>query len=74
MSKLTIPDLSMRDLKMMAKKHKSNKGMINKIQVHTTKERVLLLCRDEPTHKNIDILRSAWIKVEGIWFELMINK
>lgn len=74
MPKLTIPDLSLHDLEKIAKTHKCEKNFVNKIQVVTTKERVLNICRDEPTRKNIDIIRSASIKVDGIWFELLINK
>ena len=74
MPKLTIPDLNIHDLEKIAKTHKSEKNFVNKIQIYTTRERVLNICRDEPTLKNIDIIRSASIKVDGIWFELMINK
>lgn len=69
----TKQDLTLNDLKEIARIESKKKGLVNRIQINTTKESILKICRDEATHSKIDIIRSASIQVSGVWFEL-INK
>lgn len=66
-----LRDLSIKDLERISSFHSKEKNLVDKIQVKTTKDRILLICRDEPTHANIDVIRSASIQVNGVWFELI---
>lgn len=66
-----ILDLTLKDLEKIADFQDSDKQNIKKIQIITTKERILHICRDQPTHLHIDSIRSASIKIKGIWFELI---
>lgn len=69
-----LRDLSMRDLEKIASYHAREKKLVYRIQLKTTKERILIICRDEPTHTHIDKIRSASIYVDGVWFELIKSK
>lgn len=69
-----LRDLSTKDLEKIASFHSKEREFVNRIQLKTTKERILRICKDEPTRKNIDIIHSASIKIDGVWFELIISK
>lgn len=66
-----ILDLTLKDLEKIADLQDSEKESIDRIQIITTKEKILNICRDQPTHLHINSIRSARIKIKGIWFELI---
>lgn len=71
MNKGTPPEITNADLFEMATRlRKFSEGLI-KVQVRTRKQDILRICKDEPTHKNIDFINSASIYVKGIRFELI---
>lgn len=70
----TIKNLTREDLVEIAMQNKKGKSLVDRIQIMTTKQCILKICRDEPTHKNIDIIRSASIQVKGVWFELIASE
>lgn len=69
-----LRDLSTKDLEEISSFHSKEKKFVDRIQLKTTKERILHICKDEPTHKNIDIIHSASININGVWFELIKSK
>lgn len=69
-----LRDLTTKDLERIAKLHSKEASFIDKIELKTTKERILHICRDETTHNYIDLIRSASICVNGVWFELIKTK
>lgn len=71
MSKGTPPEITHGDLIEMATRlRKFSEGLI-KVQVRTRKIDILRICKDEATHKSIDVIHSASIDVKGIRFQLI---
>lgn len=68
--------ITSKDLEAIAwelKKERSKDAII-KVQVNATANDILRICRDEPTHKHIDTIRSATIDIHGVRFELVKSK
>lgn len=73
MGKLTNKDLSYLDLEIIAKGLKRQSEGIIKVKIHALKKDIVNICKDEETIKNINIIHSATIDIEGIRFELVVD-
>lgn len=73
MGKLTNKNLSYLDLEIIAKGLKKQSDGIIKVKIHAFKKDIVNICKDEATIKNINIIHSATIDVEGIRFELVVD-
>lgn len=74
MGKLSNKELTLYDLREIATRMRKFEPDIKKIVVHASKMDVLKICRDEQTHKHIDVIRSASIDIDNIRFELILTK
>lgn len=73
MGKLTNKNLSHLDLEIIAKGLKRQSDGIIKVKIHAFKKDIVNICKDKYTLKNINIIHSATIDIEGIRFELVVD-
>lgn len=63
--------VTMSDLQEIAVRLRKFSKEVIQVKVNATKLDILRICRDEHTHKHIDVIHSAMIDIGGVRFELV---
>lgn len=61
------------DLVEIAARLRKYSDEIIRVKIHARKIDILKICKDEATHKSIDVIHSATIVVDGVKFELVVS-
>ena len=68
---MKVQEISLWDLQEMATRLRKFSKEVIRVRVKARKQDILRICKDEHTHKHIDVIRSATIDINGVRFELV---
>lgn len=64
-------EITIGDLKEMSVRLRKFSKEVIRVKVKATKQDIMKICRDHPTHQHIDVINSATIDINGVRFELV---
>jgi hypothetical protein len=59
-------------VEIAARLRKFSKEVI-RVKIRANRDEIIFICKDEPTNKNINIIHSATIDIDGVRFELVVD-